>query len=188
MGGAFSKPDKGTSGGGIIGDLFGMFGLGGGKSGSANTPDGTQMNPLAVMLVDQNGNLLANLTGANGTLGAGGVDLSNMLGNGFGSSASSGIFGGFNPLSLMGLIPGLAEGGDVSPGKAYIVGEKHPELFVPGTSGRIVPNFPAGTKTGDTVHQHISINGVQNPDDFRRSQAQIGRAFSMMAAKSNSRG
>jgi hypothetical protein len=30
------------------------------------------------------------------------------------------LFGGF-----------LAEGGDVTPGKAYVVGEEHPEFFIP---------------------------------------------------------
>ncbi len=82
----------------------------------------------------------------------------------------------------------MAEGGDVSPGKAYIVGEKQPELFVPGTSGRIVPNFPSGTKTGDTIHQHISINGVTDVDSFKKSHAQIARSFSQMASNANRRG
>jgi hypothetical protein len=37
-----------------------------------------------------------------------------------------------------------AEGGPVSPGKAYIVGERRPELFVPDTAGRIIPRVPGG--------------------------------------------
>lgn len=40
-----------------------------------------------------------------------------------------GLFGGFR-----------AEGGSVSGGRAYVVGERGPELFVPGASGAIVPN------------------------------------------------
>lgn len=37
-------------------------------------------------------------------------------------------------------IPGLQSGGPVSGGRPYIVGEKGPELMVPGRSGSIVPN------------------------------------------------
>ena len=39
-----------------------------------------------------------------------------------------------------------AEGGPVGAGNSYIVGEKGPELFVPGSSGSIIPN---GATTGD---------------------------------------
>jgi hypothetical protein len=35
-------------------------------------------------------------------------------------------------------------GGDVAAGKAYVVGEKRPELFVPSSSGRIEPSVPSG--------------------------------------------
>jgi lambda family phage tail tape measure protein len=53
------------------------------------------------------------------------------------------IFGGFG-------IPGLAEGGPAKAGKPYIVGEKGPELFVPKTSGTVVPNnaMKNGVATG----------------------------------------
>jgi polyhydroxyalkanoate synthesis regulator phasin len=37
-------------------------------------------------------------------------------------------------------IQGRASGGPVSAGRPYIVGERGPELFVPGSSGGIVPN------------------------------------------------
>ena len=51
-------------------------------------------------------------------------------GGGFGGFLAS-IFGGFK-----------AAGGPVSAGKAYIVGEKRPELFVPNSSGKIIPRVP----------------------------------------------
>lgn len=56
------------------------------------------------------------------------------------------VFGGFgggggNPLAA--LFGGFrASGGPVQAGKAYVVGEKRPELFVPGQSGSIVPRVP----------------------------------------------
>ena len=39
---------------------------------------------------------------------------------------------------------GMAAGGPVSAGSAYMVGEKGPELFVPPSSGAIVPNGAGG--------------------------------------------
>jgi len=39
---------------------------------------------------------------------------------------------------------GKAGGGPVSSSKAYVVGEKGPELFVPGSNGNIVPNHALG--------------------------------------------
>lgn len=40
----------------------------------------------------------------------------------------------------IGKIPGLAEGGPVHRGGAYVVGESGPELFTPDRAGQIVPN------------------------------------------------
>jgi tape measure domain-containing protein len=37
-------------------------------------------------------------------------------------------------------LPGLAEGGPANKGQPYIVGERGPELFVPGRSGTVIPN------------------------------------------------
>jgi phage-related minor tail protein len=42
-------------------------------------------------------------------------------------------------------IPGKASGGSVSAGSPYIVGERGPELFIPGQSGTISPNGAGGT-------------------------------------------
>ena len=41
-------------------------------------------------------------------------------------------------------LPGKADGGPVMANKPYIVGERGPELFVPGMSGNIVPNDAMG--------------------------------------------
>lgn len=48
-----------------------------------------------------------------------------------------GLFGG-------GGVPGRASGGPVSAGSPYMVGERGPELFVPRSSGSIVPNGQGG--------------------------------------------
>lgn len=51
--------------------------------------------------------------------------------------AINAISGGFGGPSFGG---GMAEGGAVTPSKLFMVGEKGPELFVPPSSGNIVPN------------------------------------------------
>jgi hypothetical protein len=48
-----------------------------------------------------------------------------------------------------------AMGGPVSGGTAYLVGEQGPELFMPGSSGRIIPNGQTG---GTVVNQTINIS------------------------------
>lgn len=63
-------------------------------------------------------------------------------------------------LSILGL-PGRAMGGPVGGGKPYIVGEEGPELFVPNTSGVVVPNdkLSSGGGTpmmGGVVNYNIS--------------------------------
>jgi len=65
-----------------------------------------------------------------------------------------------------------AAGGDVMPGRAYAVGEKHPEVFVPDLSvGSASSSSGAGGAREINFHQHIY--GVQDHDSFRRSQSQI---------------
>ena len=65
-------------------------------------------------------------------------------------------------LTLAGIstLPARAMGGPVSPsGGPYIVGERGPELFTPGTSGNITPN---GAMGGNTIN--VTVTSA-NPDD-----------------------
>ena len=57
-------------------------------------------------------------------------------------AASIGTFFGMPPL------PGRAVGGSVTGRSAYLVGERGPEVFVPGTSGAIIPNNKLGEGGG----------------------------------------
>jgi len=61
------------------------------------------------------------------------------------------LFGksGFNIAGLFG--GARAEGGPVSSGKTYLVGEKGPELFSPSSAGSITPNHQIGGAGGDFV-------------------------------------
>lgn len=60
---------------------------------------------------------------------------------------------------------GRAEGGPVTRGRAFLVGEKGPELFVPGRSGTIVPNAGSGGRSGAAgsgAAGSVTINIVNN--------------------------
>ena len=79
------------------------------------------------------------------------------FGENFGASASGGKrkgLGGF----LGGILGGLfrANGGPVKAGKPYIVGERQPELFVPRTSGTILPSTDIGG--GDNTTNMVTVN------------------------------
>ena len=68
------------------------------------------------------------------------------LGGGGGGASFAGAFGGggpsFNPgaFSMPSLLGGRANGGPVTGGAPYVVGERGPELFVPGSSGGVMSN------------------------------------------------
>lgn len=59
------------------------------------------------------------------------------------------------------IIPGfLAGGGNAEQGKPYVVGEKGPELFVPPTAGRVVPNhaLSSGAVSAPVTNNYITNN------------------------------
>lgn len=72
--------------------------------------------------------------------------------------------GGFNPLSFV-LGPfsgfGKALGGSVSGNQPYLVGERGPELFVPGAQGNIVPNNAMGGVNVGTINISVENTGEQ---------------------------
>jgi hypothetical protein len=69
---------------------------------------------------------------------------------------------------------GRASGGPVSAGKTYLVGEKGPELFSPGSSGTIIPNNKLGSsQSGTTIN--ISVSGAIDPASTARQIANLLR-------------
>lgn len=154
---------------GKLGKLYGIDGK----------PDGTAGNPLWVKFVDAVGvpsapadpnpcGAAANAPGSVAAKAAGGLAgfFRKLIGAGANGSSSTSMdmspisdsdsdvtssidFGGF-----------MAEGGMVDPGKAYVVGEHEPELFVPGSRGSIVPSHSQGGG-GVTVHYHIDARGAE---------------------------
>lgn len=81
------------------------------------------------------------------------------------------IFGGF-----------MANGGNVSPNEAYVVGERGPEMFVPNTAGKIVPNH----KMGGNVTNHFVIE-APNGSVSRQTQMQVAAAAARGVAQANRR-
>lgn len=93
-----------------------------------------------------------------------------VAGTGGGGAAGS-------PLSSLGIalgLPGRATGGPVNEGRAYLVGERGPEVFVPSQGGRIA-NLGGGQRD---VRVSIALHsqGGSEPHLLRQSSRQIARA------------
>lgn len=86
------------------------------------------------------------------------IDLvkNNPIVQGIGNVISN-IFGG-----------GRATGGSVASNTSYLVGERGPELFVPNSAGRVVPNNSLG---GQTIN--INVSGAIDPISTARAIANI---------------
>jgi hypothetical protein len=89
-----------------------------------------------------------------------------LFGGGMGGQGSDGglfssllgsIFGGFRE-----------SGGDVEAGKAYVVGEKRAELFIPGQNGTIAPSVGGGR--GGEIH--VYVHGTEDFDARVESTAE----------------
>lgn len=88
-----------------------------------------------------------------------------------GGGAPGGGIGSIGQLLLGALgLPGRATGGPVAPGRAYLVGERGPEMFVPTASGRVEPG---GGSAAREVRVSISINAPAGAEP--RALAQSGR-------------
>jgi phage-related minor tail protein len=76
--------------------------------------------------------------------------------------------------SLFSGAPGRATGGPVSPGRPYWVGERGPELFVPGSAGSVV----AGGGGAREVRVAITVNAGagEAPRALAQSSRQVARA------------
>lgn len=105
-------------------------------------------------------------------------DLARVAGRALGEIASSALrlnggsgLGGMIGSAGAGLLglPGRATGGPVAPGRAYMVGERGPEVFVPQSSGRIEAPSAAAQAVQVTVN-------VQAPRDANSAfMVQTGR-------------
>lgn len=104
-------------------------------------------------------------TGPWGASGGGGGLLGGLLG---------GIFGGFR-----------ADGGPVSAGRAYVVGERGPELFAPGLSGTIIPADRLTSTAAGGVDVRVFVDEGGN---WRAAVERIsGNVSSAVVAQNNRR-
>lgn len=104
--------------------------------------------------------------------------ISAALGGGGGSGGGTGASLAQAAVQILSAVlgaPGRATGGPVSPGRAYVVGERGPELFVPTSSGRVETGRAGGERD---IRMSITINAPQGaePRMLERSGRQIARA------------
>lgn len=97
--------------------------------------------------------------------------------SGIGAASKGGGIGGLLSSLLGGLLgaPGRATGGPVAPGRAYMVGERGPELFVPTASGRVETMAPAGARS---VSVNVTVNAPAGGEAraLGASSRQVARA------------
>jgi hypothetical protein len=81
--------------------------------------------------------------------------------------------------TLASLVGGfLADGGDTTPGKSFIVGERGPELIVPRSAKTVIPNHALGAGTSKVINLGgVHIHGATDMDSFKKSGPQIQRDF-----------
>ena len=96
-----------------------------------------------------------------GGTGGGGGGLGNLLGQSIGA-----LFG----------LPGRATGGPVAPGRAYLVGERGPEVFVPTAAGRVETGMAAPGRDVRVAIQVAVPRGQAAPTAMQRSSRQIASA------------
>lgn len=97
--------------------------------------------------------------GSGGGTGGGGGDLLSL-----GTSIAMALFGA----------PGRATGGPVSPGRAYRVGERGPELFVPTASGRV--EAAGGTVRNIAITVNVRGDAGSEPQRLAQTGRQLARA------------
>lgn len=110
-----------------------------------------------------------------------------MLFSGVGSSGTSGTGGAYGGFTYTGNgaaagMFGRAEGGPVTGGAAYIVGEKGPEMFYPGVSGTVVPNDKLGVGGGGaqvsvSIYVDAKNGNTSSKSDDPKAGAELGRTL-----------
>lgn len=103
------------------------------------------------------------------------MGLNNLFGGAGGGSGGLGAMLGQSVGALFGL-PGRATGGPVAPGRAYLVGERGPEVFVPTAAGRVETGMAAPGRDVRVAIQVAVPRGQAAPTAMQRSSRQIASA------------
>ncbi len=100
--------------------------------------------------------------------------LADVAGNALKTGISGALTTGVSSLvgSLLGL-PGRATGGPVTGGRAYVVGERGPELFVPPGDGRVVAPASRGAVS---VTVNVNVPRESSAPFMARTGDQVARA------------
>lgn len=111
--------------------------------------------------------------------------LNALFSGGTGQSGQGGLLGSLGSIlgSVLGA-PGRATGGPVSPGRAYRVGERGPELFVPTSSGRIEAHGSGAAMPQINLTIRVSDNGrMSAPDALQKSSRHVAKALRQALAR-----
>jgi len=129
--------------------------------------------------------LVAGLTGGSAGGGLGGI-LGSLFGTPTVGAPMGGLdFGGF--FSGITSFLGFANGGVPPVGRASLVGERGPELFVPNTAGRIVPNDEINMGGGETV-VNFNINAISTQTGIEFLLKNKPQIIGMVTQAQNQRG
>ena len=115
-----------------------------------------------------------------GTLGGGGL-FGSILGGfgglfGGGRGGTTDVFAGFNRGPASGVtMNSFANGGRPPVGRASVVGERGPELFVPDRAGTIIPNHAMG---GTNIVVNVDASGTNVEGDEQQGR-ELGRLISV---------
>lgn len=105
--------------------------------------------------------------------------IGNLFGGGAGGGGGGGGLGGLlgNTIGALFGLPGRATGGPVAPGRAYLVGERGPEVFVPAAAGRVETGLGAAPGRDVRVAIQVAVpRGQAAPTAMQRSSRQIASA------------
>ena len=89
------------------------------------------------------------------------------------NSMLGGIFGG----TKIGGFLGFANGGRPPVGRASVVGEKGPELFIPSTAGTIIPNDSIGGGVTNNIVVNVDASG-SNVEGNEQESRELGLVIS----------
>ena len=178
----------GDFGGGLIKNMNGSLS----KVNSDVSSWGSGLGSLFSSIFSNIGGLFKNFgSGISGFLGNLFGGMGGGGGGGFLGSIVSGIGGLFGGggggfFSGLGSLLGFANGGYPPVNRPSIVGERGPELFVPSTTGRVVPNNELGGGGEQTIN--FNINAVSTRDGIEFLLENKPAIIQMVQQASNKRG
>ena len=113
------------------------------------------------------------------------ADFANTVAEQIGSALISHYITG--PL-MESIIPEKAAGGPVHAGRPYLVGERGPELFSPGSSGTITPNNQLALAGGPPVNITVQVTAIDTQTGMQFVASQARNIAGVVQGEFNKRG